>query len=246
MSDTFKVGDPVIYRGKTYSFPGHICGITDDGQYIVRAIGAPDGSFAGMKHIYGAAQLETRDEAPAPQTHVVGSNLLREAIQSVEADMAADAPNGETVDAAHYDVVIPYEVAKKILSSISPPPAEKVMGSDNGLHDGECSSNEGFPCNCPSAAFAGKPASETDAMGTWLPIETAPEDGTAIIVAVPKRDRDGFIIGEAYYDPENYEGGDWWWAGTSYGNGGPISDLTCGPTLWMPLPAPPVVSAEEQ
>ena len=55
---TFELGQPVIYRGKTYTFPGHVCGITDDGQYIVRAIGAPDGSYAGMKHIYGASQLE--------------------------------------------------------------------------------------------------------------------------------------------------------------------------------------------
>lgn len=54
----FVLGQPVIYRGKTYSFPGHVCGITDDGQIIVRAIGTPEGHYAGMKHIFGPGQLE--------------------------------------------------------------------------------------------------------------------------------------------------------------------------------------------
>lgn len=60
----FGLGFPVIYRGKTYTFPGHVCGITDDGQYVVRAIGTPEGYYAGMKHIYGESQLEFWDGGP--------------------------------------------------------------------------------------------------------------------------------------------------------------------------------------
>ncbi len=63
---------PVIYRGKTYTFPGEICGITDDGQIIVRAIGTPEGYYAGMKHIFGPSQLEPWEpaETPSPIPHV--------------------------------------------------------------------------------------------------------------------------------------------------------------------------------
>lgn len=62
---TFSVGDAVIYRGKTYCFPGHVSGLTDDGQVVVRAIGTPEGFFVGMKHIFGPSQLELWDGAPA-------------------------------------------------------------------------------------------------------------------------------------------------------------------------------------
>ena len=55
----FNMGDWVIYQGKTYSFPGQVCGITDDGQYNVRAIGTPEGYYKGMKHIFGRKQLES-------------------------------------------------------------------------------------------------------------------------------------------------------------------------------------------
>ena len=76
----------------------------------------------------------------------------------------------------------------------------------------------------------------------WQPIETAPMDRKSIIVAVPTFDKDDWIVGEAFFDPENYEGGDWWWAGTSYGDyyGGPISEINhWPPSYWMPLPPPP-------
>lgn len=55
----FNMGDWVIYQGQTYSFPGQVCGITDDGQYNVRAIGTPEGYYRGMKHIFGRKQLES-------------------------------------------------------------------------------------------------------------------------------------------------------------------------------------------
>ena len=70
----FTLNQPVIYRGKTYTFPGTVCGITDDGQIIVRAIGTPEGFYAGMKHIFGPSQLEPWEgtATPAPADHVVG------------------------------------------------------------------------------------------------------------------------------------------------------------------------------
>lgn len=80
----------------------------------------------------------------------------------------------------------------------------------------------------------------------WQPIETAPMDRTAVLIAVPDKDRTGFIVGEAYFDPENYEGGDWWWAGTGWGDypGGPVSEVNHHPpTHWRPLPAPPALQA---
>lgn len=56
----YKLHDLVIYQGKTYSFPGAVCAITTDGQYVVRAActNYPNSYFAGMKHIFGEAQLE--------------------------------------------------------------------------------------------------------------------------------------------------------------------------------------------
>ena len=75
---------------------------------------------------------------------------------------------------------------------------------------------------------------------TWQPIETAPKDNTAVIIAVPTEHKDGFIVGEAYFNPE--QGGDWWWAGTSSGDyyAGPIIEMNFwNPTHWQPLPPPP-------
>lgn len=57
----FRVGDNVVYQGKTYRFPGEVCAVTDDGQIVVRAFGAPNGDYAGMKHIFGPSQLTMLD-----------------------------------------------------------------------------------------------------------------------------------------------------------------------------------------
>lgn len=64
--DRYALNDRVVYEGRTYRFPGTVCGITDDGQVIVRAMGAPNGDYAGMKHIYAPNQLRRADGAALP------------------------------------------------------------------------------------------------------------------------------------------------------------------------------------
>jgi hypothetical protein len=56
-------------------------------------------------------------------------------------------------------------------------------------------------------------------MSTWQPIETAPQDGTAVLVW----DREELLIA--------------WWAGLAWLYGPDMK--TCFPTHWQPLPAPP-------
>lgn len=58
MTNIFKVGDKVIYNGKTYSFTGEVVAVTTDGQYVVSAINKESVFFTGMKHIYGINQLQ--------------------------------------------------------------------------------------------------------------------------------------------------------------------------------------------
>lgn len=96
----------------------------------------------------------------------------------------------------------------------------------------------GIPKNSPSPA---------DHMVGWLPIATAPLDKTRVIIAVPTKEKDDWFVGEAYFDPDNYEGGDWWWAGTGHGdyNAGPISDCNHhAPEYWQPMPAAPALKIE--
>lgn len=81
----------------------------------------------------------------------------------------------------------------------------------------------------------------------WQPIETAPKDKTPVLIAVPTKDKDDFHVGEGYFNPDH--GGDWWWAGTDYGDyhGGPISEINYhGPSHWQLLPTPPALSQEER
>lgn len=72
----------------------------------------------------------------------------------------------------------------------------------------------------------------------WQMMETAPLDRSAVIVSVPDQHRTGWIVGEAFFDPESQ---DWFWAGTGPNDyyGGPISEMNHWlPELWRPMPIP--------
>ena len=58
----------------------------------------------------------------------------------------------------------------------------------------------------------------------WQPIETAPMDGTRVLVTA------GFMVFDAYF-----RRGDWW----LYECGDDWYSVTINPTNWMPLPEPP-------
>lgn len=65
---------------------------------------------------------------------------------------------------------------------------------------------------------------------TWQPIETAPKDGTEVLVFGPRQD--GTYLAAYQYD-------DWWVAGPWDER---WTELLSPPTHWMPLPAPPEVA----
>jgi hypothetical protein len=75
----------------------------------------------------------------------------------------------------------------------------------------------------------------------WQSIESAPKDGTNIIVAITGGPH-GSTVCEAYFHRDDEYGDDWWLAATSpagYGDS-PISDIMHGTiSHWMPLPTPP-------
>ena len=58
----------------------------------------------------------------------------------------------------------------------------------------------------------------------WSPIETAPTDGTEVLVFVPRR------LGALYAGASNVTGAQWWSRN--------LGDLK--PTHWMPLPKAPL------
>lgn len=62
----------------------------------------------------------------------------------------------------------------------------------------------------------------------WRPIETAPKDGTIIIVYRPNGSPNGYIPQVGY---------DYWYKGMAWGR----SNADTQPTLWQPLPAAPQV-----
>ncbi len=67
-------------------------------------------------------------------------------------------------------------------------------------------------------------------MDSWQDIETAPKDGTSIIL----HDEDGWV-GEALYDEDRRDG----WYAAVYGTTLIWDGKIDNPIHWMPLPAPP-------
>jgi len=85
-------------------------------------------------------------------------------------------------------------------------------------------------------------AAVREAMGAqWLPIESAPKDGSRIIIAVTGG-MYGAKVHEAYFCIDGEWGSDWWLAATQPSDYyiGPISDIMHGEiSHWQPLPTPP-------
>ena len=69
---------------------------------------------------------------------------------------------------------------------------------------------------------------ELEAAQEWQPIETAPKDGTSVLIS------NGVSVGEAHY--EEYAEG-WFWAGGHSTDA--VDYKVWTPTHWRPLPPPP-------
>ena len=75
----------------------------------------------------------------------------------------------------------------------------------------------------------------------WQPIETAPKDGTEILLCVPDANRVDPVMNRRFVG--------WWWderrpdpgwiATPPYRDGTGDDDLVSQPTHWMPIDAPP-------
>lgn len=72
--------------------------------------------------------------------------------------------------------------------------------------------------------------------GTWYPIETAPKDGTPVLLFWPFITEDGFVISGYWYDPIDVPGR--WYSDLV--NGGATQ-----PRHWMPLPPPPTEGEQD-
>lgn len=70
----------------------------------------------------------------------------------------------------------------------------------------------------------------------WLDIETAPKDGTPIILAVWSYSPPEYIVGEGCWRDRG-----WWWANQSESDyyADPIEEMTGRVKYWQPLPPPP-------
>jgi len=73
----------------------------------------------------------------------------------------------------------------------------------------------------------------------WLPIATAPRDGTRVLIYTPKASRQ--TVQEAYWaTPWEAAPDDQCWWSTPHGPAGRgYTILQAAVTYWMPLPAPP-------
>jgi len=78
-------------------------------------------------------------------------------------------------------------------------------------------------------------------MNEWQPIDTAPKDGTVVLlygiwageIHGPARSK-AFDIGSFQDGRSDFPGNDWWVLGT-----GDYYECWMRPTHWMPLPEPP-------
>lgn len=82
------------------------------------------------------------------------------------------------------------------------------------------------------AWLAANPADDGEAVTGWQPIETAPKDGTWVILFTPAGVQCGYWGG-------SYFGRDMAWL--QYAHRSDYEEVEGVPTHWMPLPEPPTV-----
>lgn len=70
-------------------------------------------------------------------------------------------------------------------------------------------------------------------MSAWQPIETAPKDGTWVLLFSPDAEPDTPFIGQ-WRDVEDYPDGGAWWE-----NNGSSYCIDADPSHWQPLPESP-------
>lgn len=76
----------------------------------------------------------------------------------------------------------------------------------------------------------------------WQPIETAPKDGTRVLLAVGTYTGIGYFIDSVTfeYGHEKRRTQEWAWSGYSF-----LSGERPQPTHWMPLPLAPAATEQE-
>lgn len=73
-------------------------------------------------------------------------------------------------------------------------------------------------------------------MSGWQPIDSAPKDGTAVLIAFEGEVSAGYFDDGCDDDGEPFEASGWFWFDKN--ETGP-----CEPILWQPYPAPPSASS---
>lgn len=99
---------------------------------------------------------------------------------------------------------------------------------------------------CLMSQVSKQPAQEPVKQEGWLPIETAPKDGSEVILMVKSRAgiAKGFLVGHymegghCIEDHPPIDSGWYFWNGRMF-------DKASEPTHWMPLPLPPVKEVTE-
>ena len=120
--------------------------------------------------------------------------------------------------------------------------AERALAQSDACNRGLVRLNEVVTTRAESAEASLAKANARIAEQDWQPIETAPRDGTPVLVTVLLRDKSEAVVGEAHFEDRGDRDADtgWWWAGESPGDeyAEQIGSWHFPPSLWRPLPVP--------
>jgi len=120
---------------------------------------------------------------------------------------------------AHWDADRDAKVGKILLALAGVSP--RYDRRADALH-AALASEGGELCRTPPAPVPADP------VAAWQPIETAPKDGSHVLVVI------GSTAVAAYCDDER---GDWWEVNTHWTD---ATGMQIYPTLWQPMPAAPL------